>query len=84
VVVYLLDPELKAPLTSAPTEISVKIIPPVGDPATLSLKPDPDAKDPLAKQRFASAPGKYDYDELKGEITATIDGQSSTQTFSMH
>lgn len=80
--VYFLDPGLKAPLSPAPTEVTVKAEPPGESPLTLTLKPEPGDK-PLDKGRFVSPPGKLDYDELRGEVTATVNGSAVTQPFAL-
>ncbi|MDX2037847.1 MAG: hypothetical protein SFX72_14445 [Isosphaeraceae bacterium] len=80
-VAFFLTPELDAALAEAPSSISMKVIPPVGEPSTVTLKLQADAKDPLAKQKYVSDPGPYDYDELRGEITASVSGESSTAAF---
>ena len=73
IAVYFLGPDVKTPLTPAPTTVSVKSIPPTGESATVSLT--------LDGTRFITPPGDFDYDELRGELTATFDGQSATVPF---
>src|SRR5689334_10919189 len=63
-VVYFLGPDLKGPLLPAPTDVRLNVITPEGEPSTVSLAPEPDAKRQAGVARFASPPGKYDYDEL--------------------
>jgi hypothetical protein len=43
------------------------------------LKPQPNSKDPAGAGRFASKAGKYDYDELKIELTTALNGQTFVQ-----
>jgi hypothetical protein len=83
VVVYFLRPDRKSALTSLPADVGVKLDLPEGGPVTLTLKPQPDAKEPAGAGRFASEPGKFDYDELRAELTATIDGQPFVQQLSL-
>jgi hypothetical protein len=80
--VYFLKTDLKAALGTAPTEVSASIVTPEKPeptPVTLTLKPV--AKDALATARFASEPGPFDFDELRGEVKATVDGKPFAASF---
>jgi hypothetical protein len=73
--VYLLQPDGKSPLASAPTSVSANLrIPGQDSPVLVALSPD-------ATGRFVSAPGDYEYDELRGEISLTLDGAAVTVPF---
>jgi hypothetical protein len=84
IAVYFLTSDLKSPFGGAPSGVIVKAVPPEGEAVTLTLAPAPASSDKAGKCRFVSDPGKFDYDELRGELTATIDGKSMTQPFAFH
>lgn len=73
IVVYFLGPDAKTALASAPTDVSVKAVPPVGEPSTALLSAEGD--------RFVSPFGDYDHDELQGVVSATVGGQPLTVNF---
>ena len=79
-VVYFLGPDKAAAMAPPPGDVRVKVIPPEGEPSELALKAEPKGADTA---RFASPPGRYDYDELRGEVTATVGGGSVTTPFAM-
>jgi hypothetical protein len=79
--VYFLTQDLKSSLSPVPTDVTVKAVPPDGEPVTLTLKPEPGQGKKMDKSRFASPPGNFDYDELRGEVSATVDGKPVTQPF---
>ena len=80
--VYFLQPDLKTNLAE-PTGVSATIITPEApepEPVALTAKPY-SGRNPGPGLRFASAVGKFDYDELQGELTATVSGESFTKKF---
>jgi hypothetical protein len=79
--VYFLNADLKAPLSPLPTNVAVKAILPTGDTANPTLTLEPKSSDPLAAGRHVSPTGDFDYDELSGEVTATVDGASVSLPF---
>ena len=81
-VVYFLQSDAKAPLAPLPTDVVAKLLLPEGEPVTVPLSPHPRPREPAGAGRYASAPGPFDFDELQGELTATLDGQPVTVPFS--
>lgn len=82
--VYFLQPDKKTALSSAPSGLSLTVQTPDKETATsVSLSAKPEKGDPAGATRFASEVGAYDFDELHGELTVTIDGQSVTKPFSL-
>lgn len=80
--VYFLRSDLKAALTPPPTEVAATVTTPAKpEPTPVSLAPKPIKSDPIAAARFASAVGPYDFDELRGELSGTVDGQPFTRAF---
>ncbi|MFO0911275.1 MAG: hypothetical protein U0794_23540, partial [Isosphaeraceae bacterium] len=61
---------------------SIKAVPPGAEPVTVNLKADPGSdKLPGDKGRFTSPPGNFDFDELRGEVSASLNGQTETVPF---
>lgn len=80
--VYLLQPDLKSGLATIPTSISAAVVTPeTSEPIAVSLRHDPLTARADASARFASAPGPFDYDELAGELTIELGGQTITREF---
>jgi hypothetical protein len=79
--VYFLIQDLKSSFVPVPTDVTVKAVPPDGEPVNLKLKHEPAQGKEIDKSRFASPPGNFDYDELRGEATATVGGKPVTQPF---
>jgi hypothetical protein len=80
VVVYFLQPDMRTPLSSLPTNVQVKIL--AGrDVIMVPLAAEPDANDAVGKARFESKPGAYRISERAGDLIATIDGQSVSIPF---
>ena len=84
VVVYFLSADRKSAMAALPNHVSAKLIPPDQEPVTVELKPQPRSKDAAGAGRFASQAGKYDYDELKIELTTTLNGQTFVQPITLH
>lgn len=79
--VYFLDSTGKQAITYEPSGVHAKLVIPADNApkeAKLTSKPKPGKSD---GKRFATEPGKYDFDELHGEIIATIDGKELTIPF---
>lgn len=70
---YFVKPDQSAALEPAPTSISAKMtVPGESTPITATLTPKSLKPN---DGRFATEVGPYDYDEIRGEITGTFDGQ---------
>lgn len=79
---YFLGPDQKSPLSAAPSDVKASVLTPedpTPKPVALSAQPDKAKADGAV--RFASEPGSFDYDELQGELSATVGGLSFTGTF---
>ena len=79
---YFFQTDLKTPL-AVPTEVSATIVTPeepTPRPVSLIAKPSAAPKAEPAT-RFASEVGKFEYDELQGEIKATVNGEAFTKSF---
>lgn len=70
IVVYFLGPDAKASLTPAPTDVKFLVNSGRGKSQSVALKAEPKADGPAGEGRFASAPGPYQIEELRGELTA--------------
>jgi hypothetical protein len=79
-VAYLLQPDLKTPLSQAPTSVEVKIGTPKGD-QVVALKAAPDSADPLGSTRFVSAPGPFELNQVGGEVTVQVGGKTLSGPF---
>lgn len=81
-VVYFLDPELKAPSSASASGVVVKLSIATGQPpVNVALEPAAGAADPLGAKRFASKPGAYHLGGVHGELAATVDGQPFSAEF---
>ncbi|MDB5351679.1 MAG: hypothetical protein JWN86_2926 [Planctomycetota bacterium] len=78
---YFLKPDLKSPLETTPTGVAASFAAP-GQEAQIKATLDsrPKAK---GDGRFASEVGPYDFDEIHGEITGSLDGQAFTIPFAV-
>lgn len=76
-VAHFLSTDRKSPLATTPTNVAANLQLPTGENSsvTFTTQGDPSA------QRFVSAPGVFDFDELRGEISATLDGETFTAPF---
>ncbi|WP_165075578.1 hypothetical protein [Paludisphaera rhizosphaerae] len=84
-VVYFLGPDKATPLSPPPSDASLRLKLPGQDaPADVPLKLQADAKDPSGAALFASTPGLYAMDQLFGDLTVTVDGESATIPFEKH
>ncbi len=82
-VVFFLNPDRNGPASPAPGEAQLKVNLPTGSTASVVLTASPKTDDPSGSARFLSEPGDYDYDELSGELSATLGGQASSVTFAL-
>ena len=85
VAIYLLDETATKPNPKSATSIKANFLLPIdAEPQAVSFsaKPKTGGK-PTVGQRFASAPGPFDFDELKGEILITIEGKDYTVPFAL-
>lgn len=72
--VYFLKPDLKAALEPAPSGVAAKLaVPGQEAPATPTFAPKPLKP---GDGRFATEVGPYDVDEIRGEVTGSLDGQA--------
>lgn len=76
-VAHFLEPDRKAPLAATPTNVTANLKLPTGESPSVSFSPQGDA----AAKRFVSNPGDYNFDELRGELSATLDGEAFTAPF---
>lgn len=80
--VYLLDDSARL---AAPGNITTKIariqIPGEDAAKQVALSARESSGKKAVGKRFASEPGAYDFDELKGELVVSIDGKESTIPF---
>ncbi len=88
-VAYFLKIDGKSPLEPAPSDVSFAVDGGGGrggrsksDAQTVPLVAEPKSDDPAGASRFASKPGPYLLDAIRGTLTAKIDGQSTSVTFS--
>jgi hypothetical protein len=83
-VAYFLQKDGKTALTPLPTAVDASVRPPGKDaPLSLALVSRPVGSDPASAGRFASEPGDLDYDDLPGELSATLDGQTVKVSFTV-
>lgn len=85
VAVYFLDETATKALTKTPAGVKASLqLPTDPEPksVTLSAKEKSGGK-PAVGPRFATAPGPYDFDELKGDLQLTLDGKELTVPFAL-
>jgi hypothetical protein len=88
-VAYFLKMDGKSPLEPPPTDVRFTIdtaargrgkgAAPSSQPVPLAPEPKPD--DPAGASRFASKPGPYLLDAIRGTLSAKIDGQEASVNF---
>ncbi len=82
IAVYFLQADLKSPLTPLPTGVTVKVkLPGTDEAKSLTLTPQPKAKDPASSGRVASPAGPYALDRVEGEFSASVGGETFTKEF---
>lgn len=69
-VVYFLGPDTKAALTPPPSDVKVQVSSGRTKGQAVPLKADPRPDDPAGGSRFATAPGPYQLEEFRGDLTA--------------
>ena len=85
IAVYLLDDTATKAMTAKASSIKANLqLPTDPEPKSVAFteKPKAGGKPPIGT-RFATAPGAYDFDELKGDIFVTIDGKELTVPFAL-
>ena len=87
-VAYFLKMDGKSPLEPAPTDVNFAIDSGGGRGVrgksasqTVPLAAEPKPDDPAGASRFASKPGPYLLDSVRGTLSAKIDGQSTSVNF---
>lgn len=81
--VYLLQTDMKSPLDLVPDEVSATVTTPddpTPKPVALSKQPIEGKSD--TSSRYASTPGPFDYDELRGQVSISLKGETSRLDFS--
>ena len=85
IAVYLLDDTATKAMTAKASSIKANLqLPTDPEPKSVAFTEKPKAGGkPPSGTRFATAPGPYDFDELKGDIFVTIDGKELTVPFAL-
>ena len=85
VAVYFLDETATKPLAKTPTSVKASLqLPTDQEPKAVSLSAkEKTGGKPAVGPRFATAPGPYDFDELKGDVQVTLDGKEVTVPFAL-
>ncbi len=82
VAAYFLDSSAKETMTAEPTAVRARLVLPVEDaPKEVTLASKAKAGGKSTGKRFATEPGNYDFDELKGELFVTMDGKEVAVPF---
>jgi hypothetical protein len=91
-VAYFLKMDGKSPLEPAPSDVSFTIDTAAGargargrqaasSSQPVPMAPEPKSDDPAGSCRFASKPGPYLLDAIRGTLSAKIDGQEASVNF---
>jgi hypothetical protein len=91
-VAYFLKMDGKSPLEPAPTDVSFTIDTAArgrggrgkgaaSSSQSVPLAPEPKPDDPAGASRFASKPGPYLLDAIRGTLSAKVDGQDASVNF---
>lgn len=80
IVAYLLQSDMKTPLSETPTSVEIKIGTPRGE-QVIALKASPDSTDPLGSARFVSPSGPFELNQVGGEVTMQVAGKTLSGTF---
>ncbi len=74
--VYFLDSTAKKAMAAEPAEVRAKLVIPIEDaPKDVKLSSKPKSNGKSEGIRYATEPGNYDFDELKGELFVTLEGK---------
>lgn len=74
---YFVASDGKTPLDPAPSNVEATLtLQGSESPTTVALSPRPQGNDVWGKARFATEPGEYNSDEIRGELRATIGGKA--------
>lgn len=76
-VAYFLSTDRKSPLAATPASVTASLQLPTGESPSVAFTAD----GKTGENRFASPPGDYAFDELRGEVTAALDGETFTVPF---
>jgi hypothetical protein len=84
IAVYFLQPDGKTALATPPSDVAVAVAA-QGEGAKRSLTVKADAKpgDPAGSARFVTDPSDLDVDDIRGEVTATLDGETIKLPFAL-
>jgi hypothetical protein len=74
--VSFLQPDLSSPASVSPSEVSATLYLPTGEQTSVRFS-SPSGP----SSTWKSHPGDFGYDNLEGELTVVIDGQSITRPF---
>lgn len=78
---YFLDSTAKSAMTTEPATVKARLVIPLEDApkdVTLSAKAKPGSG---TGKRFATEPGNFDFDELRGDLFVTLEGKELTVPF---
>lgn len=82
VAAYFLDASAKNALAADPSTVRARLVLPVEDaPKEVALAAKAKSGGKSTGKRFATEPGNYDFDELKGELFVTLDGKEVAVPF---
>ncbi len=80
--VYFLDSTAKKAMASEPAEVRAKLVIPVEDaPKDVKLSTKSKSSGKSEGIRFATEPGNFDFDELRGELFVTLEGKEVAVPF---
>jgi hypothetical protein len=79
-VAYLLSGDLKTAFAETPQSVEIKIGAPGGE-RVVALKAAPDSSDPLGSARFVSPSGPFELNQVGGEVTVQVGGNTLSGTF---
>ncbi|MBI1324841.1 hypothetical protein GC170_16880 [bacterium] len=82
VAAYFLDATAKNALAADPSAVRARLVLPVEDaPKEVALTAKAKSGGKSTGKRFATEPGNFDFDELKGELLVTLDGKEVSVPF---
>jgi hypothetical protein len=84
IAVYFLQPDGKTALATHPSNVAVAVMPPgQGASRSLSVRAVAKSGDPAGSARFVTDPSDLDVDDIRGEVTATLDGETIKLPFAL-